>query len=280
MITITNLSFAYNKRKRLFEDLTLRLSPGRIYGLLGKNGTGKTTLLNLMSGMLFPHEGKIDVMGNIPGKRQTGFLRELFLVPEEFFVPDVHPVQYAKLYASFYPRFDDSQYHFYLKELEVDPEQCLPKMSMGQRKKAFIAFALACNTRILLMDEPTNGLDIPSKTQFRRLLASVATDERCLLISTHQVRDLDNLIDTVVVLEKNRIIFNETIDTVAGKLTFKTYNESEKPAGILYDEPGMLDGKAILANQSGKPSRIDMELLFNAIVSGKSAITDLFTSKD
>ncbi len=277
MITISNLNFAYSKKKSLFDNLSLSLSHGRIYGLLGKNGTGKTTLLNLMAGMLFPKTGKLDVMGKIPSKRQVEFLQEVFLVPEEFYTPDVTPEEYAELYSSFYPHFNKEQYYHYLKELEVELDHQLNKMSMGQRKKAFIAFALACNTRILLMDEPTNGLDIPSKTQFRRLLASIVTEERCLLISTHQVRDLDNLIDTVVVLDNHQIIFNQTIDTVADKLMFKAYNESEKPTGILYDEPGVLDGKAILRNESGKPSKIDMELLFNAIVSDKETIVDLFT---
>ncbi len=277
MIAISNLCFTYSKKQSLFDELSLTLSPGRIYGLLGKNGTGKTTLLNLMAGMLFPQEGKIEIQGKIPARRQVGFLQEFFLLPEEFYVPEVNPREYAKLYASFYPAFSSEQYNQYLKELEVDPKHKLNKMSMGQRKKAFIAFALACNTRVLLMDEPTNGLDIPSKTQFRRLLASVATEDRYLIISTHQVRDLENLIDSVVILENHRIVFNHNLDEVASRLSFVAYNDSEKPTGYLYDEPGVLGGKVIVRNTSETPSRIDMELLFNAIVAGKNGIPELFT---
>ncbi len=276
MIEISNLNFAYNKRKRLFEDLNLSLSAGHIYGLLGKNGTGKTTLLNLVAGMLFPHSGNIQVMKKNPSKREVEFLQQFFLLPEEFYVPEINPVEYAKLYGFFYPLFSMEQYVEHLKELEIDSKHDLKKMSMGQRKKAFIAFAFACNTQVLFMDEPTNGLDIPSKTQFRRLLANLSTEDRCILISTHQVRDLDNLIDTVVILENHQIVFNQSLDDIAEKLQFVIYNESEKMLEYLYDEPSILGGKMLRANTSGKPSRVDMELLFNAITANGNEITDLF----
>ncbi len=279
MIKISNLNFSYNKRKVIFSDLNLALSPGHIYGLLGKNGAGKTTLLNLMSGMIFSQSGKIDMGGKIPSRREVGFLQDFFLLPEEFYIPSVTPLKYVKLYSCFYPKFSKDEFSGYLKELEVDPEQDMNKMSMGQRKKAFIAFALACNTRILFMDEPTNGLDIPSKTQFRRLLASAVTEDRLLLVSTHQVRDLDHLIDTVVILEDHQIIFNQSLDEVSEILQFLAYTDSDKPEGYLYDEPGVLGGKVLLPNRTGKPSRIDMELLFNAIVAEQRLITDLFNEK-
>ena len=279
MIEITNLYFTYSKRNKLFENLNLTLFEGHIYGLLGKNGTGKTTLLSLVSGLLFPEEGKIVVMGKNPEKRPVDFLQELFLVSEEFDVPDVSPKKYAALYASFYPHFNEEQYNDYLKEFELDPNSAMHKMSMGQRKKAYIAFALACNTQLLLMDEPTNGMDIPSKAQFRKLIASVATENRCIVISTHQVRDLENLIDTIVVLENHRIIFNQTVDAISEKLSFVSYNEASTAGQFLYEEKEILGGKGIAANTSENPSRVDMELLFNGLISEKEKITNLFTKK-
>ncbi len=280
MVTISNLEFTYSRRKRLFDNLNLSLSNGHIYGLLGKNGTGKSTLLHLLSGLLFPQSGTIVASGSNPGKREVLFLQELFLVPEEFATPAVTPEKYADLYSSFYPRFDEAQYNEYLKEFEVEKDNSLAKMSMGQRKKAFIAFALACNTRILLMDEPTNGLDIPSKTQFRKIIASVATGERCIVISTHQVRDLENLIDAVVILEDHRIVFNESIDDIAAKYCFVSYTDSEKPVTMFYDEPGVIGGKAIIPNQKGNSSRVDMEILFNAVTSSKQEVSAVFTTKN
>ncbi len=279
MITISNLDFSYGRRGTLFAGLDLSIAPGHIYGLLGKNGAGKTTLLNLMAGLLAPCGGSIGVNGYDPSRRRVGFLQEVFVVPEEFYVPEVSPRQYASLYAGFYPRFSDADFASYLKELEVDPQHRMHKMSMGQRKKAFIAFALACNTKILLMDEPTNGLDIPSKTTFRRLIAAAASDERVILISTHQVRDLENLIDGVIVLDDRRILFNRTVEEIADRLHFCQYSGDDRPAGMLYDEPGVLGGgKALAPNTGGQPSRIDMELLFNAVVNGKDRIGEVFTN--
>ncbi len=279
MITISDLKFTYSRRKRLFDNLNLNLFNGHIYGLLGKNGTGKSTLLHLLSGLLFPQSGTIVSAGFVPGNREVAFLQDFFLVPEEFFVPDVTPVRYADLYASFYPHFDNDQYNRYLREFEVASGDSLLTMSMGQRKKAFIAFALACNTRILLMDEPTNGLDIPSKTQFRKIIASIATDERCIVISTHQVRDLENLIDTVVMLEDHRIVFNKSIDDVAMEYRFVSYTDSDKPNQILYDEPGVVGGKAIVSNENEIPSKVDMEILFNAVTSTRKEVSSVFTTK-
>lgn len=279
MVAIQNLKFTYSRRKRLFEGLDLSLSNGHIYGLLGKNGTGKSTLLHLMSGLLFPQSGSIEVLDFIPEERDVEFLRNLFLIPEEFVVADVTPERYADLYASLYPRFNEKQYKDYLKEFDIEPGCSMARMSMGQRKKAFIAFALACNTRILMMDEPTNGLDIPSKTQFRKIIASVATDDRCIVISTHQVRDLENLIDAVVILENHRIVFNEPIDEIACKYSFISYTDSDKPDQLLYDEPGVIGGRAIVLNRKEVPSRVDMEILFNAVTSGDREISGLFTTK-
>jgi len=280
MVTIKKLYFSYNKQHRLFEELNLTLAEGHIYGLLGKNGTGKTTLLNLVSGLLFPAEGKIDVGGNIPEKRQVGFLQNLFLVSEEFDAPDVTPKKYAALYASFYPNFDAEQYDYYLREFDVNADSTLHKMSMGQRKKAYIAFALACNTPLLLMDEPTNGMDIPSKAQFRKLIASVATENRCIVISTHQVRDLENLIDTIVVLDGHRIVLNEAVDAISETLSFVTYSGTSANVPFLYEETAALGGKGIAKNESNVPSRVDIELLFNGIVAENERISELFTSKN
>ena len=284
MITITDLYFTYARAWHVGAwqamPLQLTLSAGHIYGVLGKNGVGKTTLLSLISGLLFPVEGKIEVMGKNPAKRQVDFLQELFLVAEEFDLPEVSPTAYAALYSSFYPRFDREQYDNYLKEFEIQPGQAMNKMSMGQKKKAYIAFALACNTRLLLMDEPTNGMDIPSKAQFRKLIASAAAENRCLVISTHQVRDLENLIDSLVVLDNRQIIFNQSVDAVSEKLSFLRYHQLEADGRWLYEEADALGGKGIALNRSGSPSRVDMELLFNGLIAKKERITALFTDNN
>lgn len=176
MINIQNLSFGYNRKKMLYENLSLSLEAGSIYGLLGKNGAGKSTLLCNMMGLLFPVSGKIEVVQHNPQKRQPSFLQNVYFIPEEFALPSISIHTYLELYAPFYPKFNEHQFYKYLKELEVPSDQKLHKMSFGQQKKAIIAFGLACNTQVLIMDEPTNGLDIPSKSQFRKLVAAALTE--------------------------------------------------------------------------------------------------------
>lgn len=274
MVSIQNLSFSYTPRQQLFSNLNLQLEKGHIYGLLGKNGAGKSTLLKNITGLAFPKSGSCKVNGTDVSGRPASVLEDIFFLPEEIFVPSLTPAIFARRTGSFYPKFDSGQYTEYLKALDVDPSGILDKQSFGQQKKAMIAFGLATNTSLLIMDEPTNGLDIPSKVQFRKLIASVLTEERCIIISTHQVRDLESLIDTILVLHNREIVVNSTVDTISQRLTFST--STEKANGeTLYEEEGMLERKAILRNTTGQYSKTDVELLFNAIANGNEKITHL-----
>ena len=215
MISLENCSFHYSKKKPLFKNLDLQLEAGRIYGLLGKNAAGKSTLLRLMSGLLFPTEGRCEVSGFTAAKRQPGFLADVFLIPEETWLPDLTIKKYVETHAAFYPKFDRDQFYKWLAEFQVPDNERLNALSFGQKKKTIIAFGLAANTRIVLMDEPTNGLDIPSKAEFRRIVASALDENRTLIISTHQVRDLDSLIDGVIVVEGGEILIDATLERIA-----------------------------------------------------------------
>ncbi len=272
MIKFEHVSFGY-RGGRLFDDLDLELCRGAIYGLLGKNGAGKSTLLKLMAGLLFPKAGGITVLDRSPQKREPGFLSRVFLLPEEFDLPRMTMDDYARFYGCFYPDFSREQLSALMQELEVPETQNLGQMSFGQKKKAYIAFAIACNTPLLLMDEPTNGLDIPSKSSFRRVIASVADDDRTIVISTHQVRDLDQLIDSVVVLDGSEILLNATTGEITDKLQFVHLDEND-PA--LYAEQTVHGRWGVRPNDSGAESPFDMELLFNAAVANREAIKQLF----
>jgi len=212
MITIHDLTFWYSKRNKVFRNLSLELEAGHIYGLLGKNGAGKTTLLKLICGLSFPKSGKVEVDGQIPGKRSAGFLENLFFVPEEVSLPSMSPEKFALTYGDFYPAFNAGQFSEYLEKLEVSSACNFKRMSHGQKRKAFTAFALAANARFLFLDEPTNGFDIPSKAAFRSLLASTFSEEKTIILSTHMVRDLESMIDRVLILENHRIIQNNEAD--------------------------------------------------------------------
>jgi ABC-2 type transport system ATP-binding protein len=241
MIQIDHLDFWYKKDKPVFTDLSLSLRSGHIYGLLGKNGSGKSTLLKNIAGLAFPAAGRCMVHGMSSAKRPVSLLEQLFFLPEEVYVPQLTPGAFLKGTAGFYPRFSVTDFYSNLKTLDVDPEAVMSRMSYGQQKKVMIAFGLATNTSLVIMDEPTNGLDIPSKVQFRKLIASGLTEDRCVIISTHQVRDLDSLIDTILVLDDRRIVVNRSVDELTeqyGKmdleLFFKkvTENNAELPGGL------------------------------------------------
>ncbi len=276
MVNIQNLSFGYSKMNSLFDHLDLDLKPGNVYGLLGKNGAGKTTLLKIMSGLVFPQEGCCLVNGHQAKDRVPEGLEDICFIPEEYHLPSVRIDRYVMLHAPFYKRFDHSKLSWLLKEFQLEPQQKLHQLSFGQKKKFLLAFGLATSARLLLMDEPTNGLDIPSKSQFRKVIAASVDEEQCVMISTHQVRDLQNLIDPIIIIDEGKIIFNEDIATIASVLHFETVLDIKENMQPLYYEEGIGGYAAITPNAQDKDSRLDIELLFNGVTSNPKVFNNEF----
>ncbi|MCK9629089.1 MAG: ATP-binding cassette domain-containing protein [Bacteroidales bacterium] len=272
MFKIENLNFSYSKHEVL-KDINLNLECGKIYGLLGQNGVGKTTLLKIMSGLLKPKSGACTILGYNPFKREPGFLQELFFIPEDFVGPDIEVNKYAALRGAFYPNYDGFKFSKLLTDFEVDGRSKFTKLSFGQQKKAIIAFALATNTKLVLMDEPSNGLDIPSKSQLRRIISQAATDESCIIISTHQVRDLENLIDPIIILDTNDVLVNASIEEISSKLKFEFRDTPDKEA--LYSEPTLGGYLTVYRNESGIESKVNIETLFNAVLINKKTIKQI-----
>lgn len=280
MITVENLSFLYRKSKRaVLHDFSLSLEKGRVYGLLGKNGAGKSTLLYLMSGLLTPKSGKV-VYHDVDVRRRLPItLQDMFLVPEEFDLPPVSLISYIELNSPFYPRFSKEDMVKYLHYFEMDINIDLVALSMGQKKKVFMSFALATNTSLLLMDEPTNGLDIPGKSQFRKFIASGMTDDKTILISTHQVRDIDKVLDHVLIMDNSRVLLNESTMSICDKLFFTESENRELLQSSLFSTPSIQGNFLLLPNESGEDSEINLELLFNATLAVPERISALFHSK-
>ena len=280
MITVENLSFLYRKSKRaVLHDFSLSLEKGRVYGLLGKNGAGKSTLLYLMSGLLTPKSGKV-VYHDVDVRRRLPItLQDMFLVPEEFDLPPVSLISYIELNSPFYPRFSKEDMVKYLHYFEMDINIDLGALSMGQKKKVFMSFALATNTSLLLMDEPTNGLDIPGKSQFRKFIASGMTDDKTILISTHQVRDIDKVLDHVLIMDNSRVLLNESTMSICDKLFFTESKNRELLQSSLFSTPSIQGNFLLLPNESGEDSEINLELLFNATLAVPERISALFHSK-
>lgn len=280
MLQVENISFSYGRRKpEVLSDFSFSLEKGRVYGLLGKNGVGKSTLLYLMCGLLTPKHGRVMYHGMDTRRRLPETLRDVFLVPEEFDLPAVSLVQFVELNSPFYPNFSKEDMMTYLHLFEMDWNIHLGGLSMGQKKKVFMSFALATHTSLLLMDEPTNGLDIMAKSQFRKFIASGMSDERTIVISTHQVRDIDNVLDHVVIMNNSRVLLDESIVRVTERLAFV---ESDSPAlaeEALYKLPSVQGNSLLLPNREGVETKLNLELLFGAVLADPEKIKDLFHSK-
>ena len=277
MIEVENLSFSYGKRRaRVLEDFSMILDQGSVNGLLGKNGTGKCTLLYLMAGLLRPQTGTILYNGVDVKKRCLDALQDMFLVPEEFALPNVSFKQYVKLNAPFYPNFSDELLNACLRDFDMNEDIHLGELSMGQKKKAFMCFALATNTSLLMMDEPTNGLDIPSKSQFRKVIASGMSDEKAVIISTHQVRDIDSLLDHVLIMDGTKLLLNESVSAICEKLYFAEQGMNDPTDGALYVQPSVHGNSVILPNEFGEDSNMNLEVLFNSMLAERERMQQIF----
>ena len=220
-----------------------------------------------------PNSGTVRVCGVDPMTRKPEMFADMLIVPEEFDLPNLSLEHYAEIMKPFYPRFDIGAMRGYAEALKVNTVDRLHSMSMGQRKKAYIAFALACNVRILLMDEPTNGLDIPSKSIFRRLIASYVDEQRMVVISTHQVADVESLLDNIVILDSEGVALAATTTEICSKLKFGRAKAGDE---VLYSETTIAGDMAVMANTEDEDTQLNIELLFNAVTSDRTTINELF----
>ncbi len=277
MIEVRNLTFSYRKKSRpIFSDFSLNIAEGGIFGLLGRNGTGKSTLLYLIAGLLTPAKGEVLYKGVNTRRREPLTLSDMFIVPEEFDLPHISLGEYIKANRKFYPGFSDEDMRRHLDAFSLESNVNLGALSMGQKKKVFMSFAMACNTSLLLMDEPTNGLDIPGKNTFRQFIAQNMTDERSIIISTHQVRDIDRLLDHIIITEGGRLLLNNSVDDVASKLKFASTFDPEVIAHALYARPSLGGTEVALVNTDGEDTELNLELLFELAMSRGEEITRMF----
>ena len=273
MITINTLDFSY-KNAAVFKNISLNFKRGNVYGLLGENGVGKTTLLKLICGLQHPTAGTCTIDEFVPSERNPYFLQNIFFLPEEVITDDTTPEKFVKKLGVFYPRYDHEYFLNLMNELEVDATKKFDALSYGQKKKALLACALSLRTDYLLLDEPTNGLDIPSKALFRKVILQHCTDETTVIISTHQVKDVENLIDPIVILDHDEVLLNATFEEISSKLYFE-YG-AEKSDDALYSE--MMPGGYInvLPNNFEMESKVNVEALFNAVRNNKKKIREIF----
>lgn len=282
MIMCENIDFSYRKDQKLFNNLSVSFESSHIYGLLGKNGAGKTTLLKCICGLLHLSSGNITIYGKSVFKRLPSILSSIFFLPETFFIPDMSVEQYIKYYSPFYPNFNIKTFEDSSRVLEIENEKRISSFSYGQKKKFLLAFGFATKAPIVILDEPTNGLDIPSKTIIRKKIAESFTEEQSVIISTHQVRDLQQIFDSIIILNDGKIIFNRSLELIAKNLAIvQVTNDDDKYENTSnYFEQTPIGKIYLTKNEqnSSKQQPIDIEFLFNATINNPDFVNSLFSN--
>lgn len=280
MIAFKDVCFSYRRNVPVLSNLSLQIEPGTVCGLLGRNGVGKSTMLYLTAGLLRPRSGQVLCNGYIPSARQVNFLNDIFIVPEEFDLPPITLDEYVRINSVFYPKFNLDLMHSILEIFALPGNINLGALSLGQKKKAFLSFALACNTSILLLDEPTNGLDITAKRMFRAAITAAMTDDKTIIISTHQVYDVENILDHVVIADNNRILLNRPMIDIQTKLRFGYTQDPEQAKRALFSIP-MPGGFNIVEflDDPDRETEVNLETLFELTNSNPDLINQLFVEK-
>ena len=273
MITIENTSYGYKSNPLIFNNISLEIGNG-IYGLLGENGVGKTTLMHLICGLLFPKNGKCSIDGRNTAERQPEGLARYFFLPEELQMPTESIASFAARHSVFYPHFNQEEFDLNLEELKIDRKQKLSSVSYGQQKKAMLAYAFALHTPYTLLDEPTNGLDITSRQALKRIISRSMDDESTLLISTHQAHDFENLLDHLIILGKGEILLNRSLDEISNRLLFA--RTSILPEESIYSEENLSGYFSIIPNEDGEENTPDIELLYKAVLQQPEKIQSMF----
>lgn len=276
MIDIKKISFSYAERRDVFQGLDLSLPAGNIYGVLGKNGAGKSTLLKIIAGLLFPAHGNIEVLGFLPKDRYPAFLREIFIINEEFHLPSDSIREYAEMYGSFYPRFSNDLFEEYLSGFGLDRNQALSTLSYGQKKNFLLSFGLATDCRVMILDEPTNGLDIPSKSQFRKIVASAINETRTFIISTHQARDMENLVDPIIILDEGQVVFFQAYEQISKLLMVEKVKDLRGINDLVYAETTFGGYTVVKRNKAKVETNINLEILFNAVIHSRDRVNEVF----
>ena len=273
MIKIENISYGYKSNHPIFNDISLEIGNG-IYGLLGENGVGKTTLIHLLCGLLFPWKGECSIDGMNPAKREPALLSRYFFLPEEMQMPSESISAFATRHSAFYPHFNHKEFEQNLEELKIDRKQKLSAVSYGQQKKAMLAYAFALHTPLLILDEPPNGLDITSRQALKRIISRSIDDDSTLLISTHQAHDFENLLDHLIILGEGEILLNRSLDEISQRLLFA--RTDSLPEDSIYSEQELPGYFSVLPNEEEEENTPDIELLYKAMLQVPEKIKSMF----
>ena len=270
------------KIKVAVADVSFDARPGEILGILGANGAGKTTTLRILASVIKADEGQVcldgaDITGNLMDyRRHIGFLTsELKL--EDYFTPNYLFDYFSKLYGVGEEQAAQRKKELFEKfGIDKFAEVKVADMSTGMKQKISLVISIVHNPDIIIFDEPTNGLDIPGKSQFRKFIASGMSDDKTIVISTHQVRDIDKVLDHVLIMDDSRVLLDESTSNICDKLFFVESDDRELAKSALFAIPTIQGNYLILPNEKQDESELNLELLFNATLATPEEIARLF----
>lgn len=294
MIEIKNLSLGFLKSnglaaartdvklvKPVLENLSLTIEPGKVYGLIGRNGAGKTSLLNCITGILaFRKKFQCIYLDGVKMNiNNPNTHAKLFYVTDTISSIHILADTFANTLSSLYPNFNVKSYKQYMEMFRMNRNVFLDELSLGEKKIVFLCYAFASGAPYIIMDEPTNGLDITSRKVFRKLIASCMTPDRAIVISTHHINEISSLLDHILILDNKHIVFDHSVMETGSVLSFIESDDEDCKQQALYSMSSAYGNRMILPNTGGTDSEIDYELLFEAVLENGKAINELFENK-
>ncbi len=214
LLTCQNLSKRFGSKYAL-SDVSLTLGRGQIIGLLGPNGSGKTTLIKLINGLLVPTEGWLTVNGLTPGvetKRQIAYLPERTYLNRWMKVRDI-----LKFFSTFYDNFNTGRALQMLDDLGIDPQESLKTMSKGTKEKVQLILVMSRDVELYILDEPIGGVDPAARDYILRTILSNYNPNSSILLSTHLIADIENMLDDVIFLQDGQISLHATVDEIRAR---------------------------------------------------------------
>ncbi|MGQ4584206.1 ATP-binding cassette domain-containing protein [Lysobacter sp. F60174L2] len=249
VVSARNLRKAY-KNKVALDDTAFDIPKGRIVGLIGPNGAGKTTALKAMLGLI-PFEGRMSVLGRDPRTERDELMRDVCFIADVAVLPRWIRVSEAiEFVAGVHPRFDRARCERFLKGTQLEPKMRVRELSKGMIVQLHLALVMAIDARLLVLDEPTLGLDILYRKQFyQRLLEDYFDEEKTILITTHQVEEVEHILTDVMFIRDGKVVLDSEMDAVGERFTEVLVNADRAEAARALkplDERALPFGKTVM----------------------------------